>query len=353
MPHSASDRVRMRARPTPTSRPAKTPRRYSDNGAPVAGAPGWYIVRRRSPLPVLFDGLLRRRPRFGFAAVSAAAGVAVLVLVLSLVRAHWVGAPAERSTTASTPSVNSSPGARPDGSRAASAEAPVAGLTSEPDETVEEGGSRQGASITATSRAKTDPAPPEEMAALSLASLPAPNEWLAPDRQRPPRPLAPAAPSEGGTPSAQVPGAGSRQAPPSSPQGADTPARLGSTAKSQAAGEVSVLEDRPMVSAGEIRVFIHHVAGHRRGTALAQRLAGHLRRQDFTVADIRPVDFSIGRPSVRYFFETDRSASERLVKELGRFSDEAGSPAPDHASDFTHFTPKPRPGNVEVWLPAS
>ena len=118
-------------------------------------------------------------------------------------------------------------------------------------------------------------------------------------------------------------------------------------------GEVSALEDRPALSAGGIRVFIHHVAHHHRVAALAERLADHLRRQGFTVADIRPVDFTISKPGVRYFFEDDRSASERLVEELGRFFEEETSLAPDHASDFTHYLPKPRPGNVEVWLPAS
>jgi hypothetical protein len=102
-----------------------------------------------------------------------------------------------------------------------------------------------------------------------------------------------------------------------------------------------------------MRVFIHHFAGSGAGAGLAERLAEHLRGQGFTVADIRPVDVSIGKPSVRYFFADDRIASERLVDELGRFMEEAGAPAPDQASDFTHFTPKPRPGNVEVWLPAS
>ena len=100
-------------------------------------------------------------------------------------------------------------------------------------------------------------------------------------------------------------------------------------------------------------MFIHHITDRAADAALAQQLADHLQRHGFTVADIRPVDFSIGKPSVRDFFDHDRSASERLVDELGRFFEEAGSRAPDHASDFTHFAPKPRPGNVEVWLPAS
>jgi hypothetical protein len=56
---------------------------------------------------------------------------------------------------------------------------------------------------------------------------------------------------------------------------------------------------------------------------------------------------------VRFFFEDDRSASEGLVEELGRFFEEETSLAPDHASDFTHYLPKPRAGNVEFWLPTS
>jgi hypothetical protein len=121
-------------------------------------------------------------------------------------------------------------------------------------------------------------------------------------------------------------------------------------ARLQVASEVSSLDDRP---ATDIRVFIHHVAHNQGDAALAQRLADYLRRHGFTVADIRPVDFSIGKASVRYFFARDRAASVRLVKEVGRFFEEAPSQAPDEASDFTHFMPKPRQGNVEVWLPVS
>ena len=121
----------------------------------------------------------------------------------------------------------------------------------------------------------------------------------------------------------------------------------------QMAREASMLDGRSALRAGDIRVFIHHVANHEGSAALAQRLTDHLRHQGFTVADVRPVDFSIDTPSVRYFFERDRVASERLVEELRRFSDGGTAVAPDHASDFTHFLPKPRPGNVEVWVPAS
>jgi hypothetical protein len=121
-------------------------------------------------------------------------------------------------------------------------------------------------------------------------------------------------------------------------------------ARLQGAGETTSVEDRP---ATEIRVFIHHVARHEGDAALARQLADYLRRRGFIVADIRSVDFSIGKPSVRYFFARDRAASRQLVEEVSRFFKDAPSQAPDEASDFTHYVPKPRPGNVEVWLAVS
>jgi hypothetical protein len=252
--------------------------------------------------------------------------------------------------------VASSPGAGPDGPPTASAEAPAVGATPEPDAPIEELGGPRGPLETAASRAKADPPAHEETAALLLVSRQT-LDGVTPEWQSRPRPHASAGRSQvqvGGTPSrTQVSGKGALQNPPSSPQAAAGPARHGSTVKPHVGGEVSALEHRPALSTGEIRVFIHHIADHHGAAALAERLADHLRHHGFTVADIRPVDFTISKPSVRYFFEDDSSASERLVEELGRFFKEETSLAPDHASDFTHYLPKPRPGNVEVWLPAS
>jgi hypothetical protein len=138
----------------------------------------------------------------------------------------------------------------------------------------------------------------------------------------------------------------------SSTQVTDDPANLRSAAKIQVASLATTAEDDPALPAGEIRVFIHHVADQG-DSALAQRLADYLRGQGFTVADIRAVEVSVAKRSVRYFFTSDRAASQRLVEQLGRFSEKGRSLAPDHASDFTHFVPKPRPGSVEIWLPAS
>jgi Sulfocyanin (SoxE) domain len=353
MPGNAPNRTRMRRRPA-NSRPSATPRQYADNGPPVAGAPGWYVLRRKSRIPVLFTRLLRRWPRFGFVAVATAAGMAVLVLLLSLARGYWAEAPADRSTAMLTLPVASSPGAGLEGPPAASAEAPAVWARAERDAPIKKQGRPRGASATAAWRAKADPAAHEETAALLLVSRQTLDE-MTPDWQSRRRAPASAGRSQaqvgGKPPRTQVSSEGSLQSSPSS-QAAAGPAGHGSTAKPDMAGGLSALEDRLALSPGEIRVFIHHVADHHGAAALAERLADYLRRQGYTVADIRPVDFTISKASVRYFFEDDRSASERLVDELGRFFEE-GTLAPDQASDFTHFLPKPRPGNVEVWLPAS
>ena len=104
---------------------------------------------------------------------------------------------------------------------------------------------------------------------------------------------------------------------------------------------------------GGIRVFIHHTAAHARDAATAARLAEYLRRRGFVVADIRPVDMRIGAAGLRYFFDQDRDPSRRLLEELDWFFQGQSQWAPDQASDFTHYTPKPRRGNVELWLPTS
>jgi hypothetical protein len=117
----------------------------------------------------------------------------------------------------------------------------------------------------------------------------------------------------------------------------------------QASSKPSTSERRGALPAG-IRIFIHYTSSDVASADLAHRLADYLRGRGFTVGDIRPVDFSIGKPSVRYFFARDRAASQHLVEEVSRFFEETLSQAPDEASDFTHYVPKPRPGNIEVWL---
>lgn len=105
----------------------------------------------------------------------------------------------------------------------------------------------------------------------------------------------------------------------------------------------------PTSVAPSIRVFIHHTTGAV-GTARATRLAAFLRRRGFAVAGIRSVDFQIELPSVRYFFDPDRAGSRHLVEALEAFARQTPGRAPDQPTDFTDFSPKPPPGNVEIWL---
>jgi len=145
--------------------------------------------------------------------------------------------------------------------------------------------------------------------------------------------------------------------------GASQPRQLPqSSGRSAELQRPSLSDSRPLASSNPadeataaaptpIRIFIHHTAGD--GNALpAIQLAAVLQARGFDVVDIRPVDFQIEQPSVRYFFDGDRRESRRLVEAIGAFYAEDRGPAPGEATDFSNFSPKPRQGNVEVWLPA-
>jgi hypothetical protein len=362
-------------------------------GAPVASTPGRCLLLGGTSSFVLLGYPLRCLPRFGLMAVAVAEGLVVLLFVLSIVPAHWDGAPPGQAVVLPMPPV-----ARPPGTRAAP------GPTFGPNAPNKQPGRPQDRLATMALQAKPDQALPEKHAALPQQPFEASERLTAAGQSRP-HPVAGASSatgsqsSMGGLPSPaqefrsvrvgakpatlqpasetltfdehwgplagdmrlpihQVADHGSSSHAPesdtmpvqpsrSSPQADAKPARP------HVASGVSTSDKQLTPPAGGIKVFIHHVAGHQQDAALAQRLADYLRGQGFTVADIRPVDFSIGKPSVRYFVARDHAASQRLVEQLARFFEGRTSLAPDQASDFTHYLPKPRPGNVEVWLPAS
>ncbi len=110
-------------------------------------------------------------------------------------------------------------------------------------------------------------------------------------------------------------------------------------------GTTAALPPSPV--AAPIRVFIHHTAGD---AVPAIQLAAFLETHGFDVADIRSVRFDIEQPSVRYFFDSDQPACRRLVEAVDAFFAKARGRAPAQATDFTAFSPKPGPGNVEIWL---
>jgi hypothetical protein len=123
-------------------------------------------------------------------------------------------------------------------------------------------------------------------------------------------------------------------------------------------GQSAKRENAPTDSAGaadavarrSIQVFIHHAAGASNALPAIQ-LAAYLQTRGFAVSNIRPVDVEIERASVRYFFEGDRPEASRLVETIRAFLAKTPGQAPDHAADFSHISPKPPQGHVDVWLP--
>jgi hypothetical protein len=97
--------------------------------------------------------------------------------------------------------------------------------------------------------------------------------------------------------------------------------------------------------------LIHHAPGPRNALRAIQ-LAAYLQESGFAVVEIRAVESTIERPSVRYFFADDRAHSDDLAETVGAFSAEAADWAPAEVDDFTGALPKPRRGSIEVWLPS-
>lgn len=93
------------------------------------------------------------------------------------------------------------------------------------------------------------------------------------------------------------------------------------------------------------RVVIHYTAARPPSEQAAAELARVLRARGFPVAELRGVPMRIRRPSIRYFFAEDRSATEALEREVEPFTGES------RVVPMLGYMPKPRPGTLEVWIP--
>ena len=105
--------------------------------------------------------------------------------------------------------------------------------------------------------------------------------------------------------------------------------------------------------AGAPRVFVHYSTRSERGREIAAATARHLEAVGYQVADIRTVGFDVASARVRYFFDGDRPAAQRLTADLRTYLAAAapGQPRVDLQS-YTTFKPLPSPGNIEVWIPS-
>lgn len=110
----------------------------------------------------------------------------------------------------------------------------------------------------------------------------------------------------------------------------------------------SSIETAPVLEG--LRVFIHHTNTADRASDLAHDLAEDLRAQGAAPVAVRPVEFVIGSANIRYFHDDDQAAGRALQRRLGNVIGADNGPAAARLRDFSHLTPKPRPGTFEVWL---
>lgn len=342
---------------------------------PVAGAPGWRVVERpQRPAPPKAPQLAPvRATRRSNALLPWAAGavLSVLVLALTVVDDSWLDQLTDRSPATPEPAAVVAP---LEPALPPAPEADLARVAPAPDP--------------ATAAPEADLARVPLEADLATAA-PKPEiapfaKEIAPFAKSPPK-VVPISPDGRGTarvgaepePAAEVPEVPAQEPPiapaqpdagtprviPISmerPQASSSPAvqLIGTAAADEGAG-VDLSDLGRELAAGTpagsdhagVRLFIHYAATEAGDAATATRLAEYLRRRGFEVAGIRPVEFLIERPGVRFFFERDHADSERLLEDLGWFFRSMPHKAPERASDFTHYTPKPQPGTVEIWLP--
>lgn len=111
-------------------------------------------------------------------------------------------------------------------------------------------------------------------------------------------------------------------------------------------------EDEPLAAPAAPRVVIHYSAGNASGATLARDIAAALGGDSFGEPEIRAVPQMVVTASVRYFHGADRDAAARLVASVRPLLAGAGRAAPVTPIDFTDFTPSPRPGTLEIWIPS-
>lgn len=75
-----------------------------------------------------------------------------------------------------------------------------------------------------------------------------------------------------------------------------------------------------------------------------ETLTGMLRQEGFGRVEWRAVPGTVSRSQTRYFHASDRGLSDRALAAL-RGVGRSAVPR-----DFTHYTPSPRVGTVEIWL---
>ena len=156
-------------------------------------------------------------------------------------------------------------------------------------------------------------------------------------------PLAAAGPARGPAP-AGLAAPGSEPAPP--PAVAPDEAVLAALPTGAAASDAAparALDPAPPALA--VRVMLHYPASARDA---ADTVVAALEAAGVSEVVAVPVRFEVSRTDVRFFHGSDAAAAHGIASVLGRGAGGAGP----QARDFTHFSPQPASGKLEVWLAA-
>ena len=112
------------------------------------------------------------------------------------------------------------------------------------------------------------------------------------------------------------------------------------------------LDDLVSATVPDSRVYFHYSTLEGGGEETARQYAHHVLDNGFLSLEIRPVNVAIKTASIRYFYEDDRAESVKLSQALQQLTAARGAtPVTYSVVDFLRFTPKPRKGTIEVWIP--
>ncbi|NBB71816.1 MAG: hypothetical protein GVY33_16080 [Alphaproteobacteria bacterium] len=110
------------------------------------------------------------------------------------------------------------------------------------------------------------------------------------------------------------------------------------------ASPVAVAERATALPAQEVTasidVLVHHRGADAAVAARAGEIAARLRGLGASVELLDAGELVVSADRLRFFFPADAAAAEVLVEAL---------PA-TRLQDFTHYTPTPTPGTLELWL---
>jgi hypothetical protein len=189
-----------------------------------------------------------------------------------------------------------------------------------------------------TAPADRQPPPAAEPAVLQLE---APEPSAGPLREAGPDEPAPPPPP------VEPPAAAPAEAPPPRRIDMAPTARAAAALQPDAATSTTRLE--LPAGAADLRVFILYPEGEAAAAEASDLYAALSSSGSLPLVVLRDVTFAIASPRIRYFYDEDAAAAATLAGFLDVPADGSGT---WEVQDFTHISPRPAPGTLEVYVPS-